>query len=86
MEALAVGDEGDELPGEPGAQLLDGGGELLLADLLVLHLLVVGAEALPREGPLQEVDENVPDGLEVVPPALLDAEMSVDRGVPRGAG
>ena len=35
---------------------------------------------------MEEVHEDVPEGLHVVPPGLLDAEVSIDGGVTGGAG
>ena len=40
---------------------------------------------LPGQFAPQKADENVGDGLEIVPPALLLAEQVVDRGIPGGA-
>ena len=37
---------------------------------------------MPWQAALQKVDEDEADGLEVVPSALLDSQVSVDRGVP----
>ena len=57
----------DELDGVALAEHLDGGGQLLLLDALVLVALVVGLESLPGEHPPQEVHRHVPDALHVVP-------------------
>lgn len=62
---------------------LDGGGHLLLADLLVLLLFGSSLKALPRQGAPQEVHDHVAQRLNVVPPALLDAQVRVDAGIPR---
>ena len=64
---------------------LDGRGHLLLADLLVLLLLGGGLEALPRQAAPQEVHQHVAQRLDVVPPALLDAQVRVDARIPRRA-
>lgn len=56
---------------------------LLLHYLLVLLHLVVGPDALPRQIPLHQVHQDVSDGLEVVPAALLYAQMGVNRRVSR---
>ena len=42
-------------------------------------------QSLPWQTPLEEVDEHVGDGLEVVASALLEAAVVVDGGVARGA-
>ena len=55
-----------ELNGVALAEHLDGGGQLLLLDSLVLVPLVVGLEALPRKHPSQEVHRNVSNALHVV--------------------
>lgn len=56
---------------------------LLLHDELVLLAGRLGLEALPGEAALKEVDEDIPDGLEVIAPGLFDAQMIVNRGVTR---
>jgi hypothetical protein len=56
-----------ELDGVPLAEDLDGGGELLLFDHLVLFALVAGLESLPGQHPPQEVHNHVADALHVVP-------------------
>jgi len=71
--------------GKALGELLDRRRLLLLADLLVLLLVGGRLEALPREAAAQEVHEDVPERLEVVSPALLAAEVRVDRHVPRRA-
>ncbi len=58
-------------------------GKFLVPDLLILFLLSLCRKALPGEGAAEEVDEDEAEGLEVVSPRLLDAQMCVDRGVPR---
>lgn len=45
----------------------------LLQDQFVFAMCGFGFEALPRQPPFEKVDEDVADGLEVVPPALLDS-------------
>ena len=37
---------------------------------------------MPRQGTAQEVEQHVSQGLDVIPPALLDAQVGVDAGVP----
>ncbi len=62
---------------------LDGRGHLLLADLLVLLLLGGCLQTLPRQAAPQEVHEHVAQRLDVVAPALLDAQVRVDARVSR---
>lgn len=64
-------------------QRLDGGRDLLIFDSIVLVILVLALKTLPRQRSLQEVDENETDGLEVVTPTLLDAEMCIDTSIAR---
>mmetsp|Transcript_49756 Transcript_49756/g.158932 ORF Transcript_49756/g.158932 Transcript_49756/m.158932 type:complete len:260 (-) Transcript_49756:839-1618(-) len=73
-----------ELHREVLAENLDGGGHLLLADLLILLLLGGRLEPLPGQAAAEEVHEHVPQGLEVVATALLDTQMRVDGSVARG--
>ena len=72
--------------GKAFAQVLDGRGLLLLADLLVLLLVGGRLQALPGQAAAQEVHEDVAQGLEVVAARLLAAEVGVDAHVARGAG
>ncbi len=66
------------------AQGGDGDGLLLLHDELVLFRGRLGLEALPGETPLEEVDEDVSDGLEVVATRLLHSQVIVDGGITGG--
>ncbi|KAL7554876.1 hypothetical protein ACHAWF_018693 [Thalassiosira exigua] len=86
LEAAAVREVLRELAGTSLAQGGDGDGLLLLHDELVLLGGALGLEALPGEPALEEVDEDVADGLEVVAAGLLDAQVVVDGGVAGGAG
>ena len=52
-------------------------------DLLVLFLLCLRREALPRQSTLDEVHQDHADLLEVVAPSLLDAHMGVEAGITR---
>jgi hypothetical protein len=61
------------------------GTHLLLHDPIVLLLLRRRFQSLPRQLTPQEVHEDVAQRLEVVPPRLLDSEMSVDGGVSGGS-
>jgi hypothetical protein len=75
-----------ELGRESAAQLVGVRGLLALQDALVLLLLGGGLQALPGQAAAQEVHQHEAQGLDVVAPALLDAQMRVDRGVPSRAG
>ena len=80
-EVPALAEVLDELDGVALAEHLDGGGQLLLLDALVLVPLVVGLETLPGQHPPKEVHSDVADALHVVTTGLLDAEVGVDGGV-----
>lgn len=80
-EATAVMHELLELFGLVAAEVLDRSLLLLLLDVSVLFSLRAAGQALPREGTAQEVKDNVTDGLEVISPGLLVAEVSVHGGV-----
>ena len=56
------------------AQQLDRRAHLLVADLLVLALLRVGLQSLPRQRAAVKVHEDETERLEVVAPALLCGE------------
>jgi hypothetical protein len=71
-----------ELEGQALAEQVGRQGHLALRDLLVLLGLVVVADALPGQVPLQQVDQHVAQRLQVIPAALLDAEVRVDGRVP----
>ena len=86
LERAAVGEILGKLGGAALAEGGDGNGLLLLHNELVLLGGRLGLEALPREAALEEVDEDVADGLEVVTAGLLDAKMVVDGGVTGGTG
>lgn len=74
-----------ELLRDPCRQLLDGGLALFVPDFVVLLVLVLSLETLPRQLTLQEVKKDVADRLEVVTTGLLNANVRVDRGVARRA-
>mmetsp|Transcript_46340 Transcript_46340/g.131036 ORF Transcript_46340/g.131036 Transcript_46340/m.131036 type:complete len:215 (+) Transcript_46340:273-917(+) len=63
------------------AQLLHGGGLLLLADPPVLLLLGARLDALPRQLAEAEVHQHVADALQVIAAALLGTQVVVDAGV-----
>lgn len=81
LEGAAVGEVLGELGRAALAKGRNGDGLLLLHNELVLLGGRLGLEALPREAALEEVDEDVADGLEVVTAGLLDAKMVVDGGI-----
>jgi len=56
---------------------------LLLADPVILLLLGLRFQALPRKRSTQEIHEDVPQPLKVVAPRLLDAQVGVDTRVAR---
>ena len=58
----------------------------LFFDSVVLIVLVFTCEALPRERSFKEVQENIADGLHVVSPCLLNADVGVDGGISCSAG
>ena len=67
------------------AQLVDGRLFLLLFDGSVLLGLGSAWQTLPWQRALQEVEQDVTDGLQVVSSGLLIAQMSVERGVSSSA-
>jgi hypothetical protein len=68
------------------AQILNGGGLLLLANLLVLLLVGRSLETLPWQSTAQEVHEDVTERLEIVATGLFAPEMGVDAHVSSGTG
>lgn len=74
-----------ELIGLVLAELFDGDLLLLFLDGGVLLLLGAAWKTLPWERAFEEVEENVPDGLEVVSSGLLITDVSVDRSIPSGS-
>jgi len=57
------------------AEIVQGSLQLLLLDILILLVLVLAGKVLPRERPLKEIEDNVPNGFEVVTARLLLAHM-----------
>lgn len=70
-----------ELLGEALAEILDGGGLLLLTNLLILLLVSGSLETLPGQAAAEEVHENVAEGLEIVSARLLAPQVGVDAHV-----
>ena len=86
LERATVSKVFRELRGTSLTEGGDGDGLLLLHDEFVLLGGGFGLEALPRESSLEEVDEDVADGFEVVTAGLFDSQVVVDGGVTRCAG
>jgi len=78
LEGAAVGEVLGELGGTSLAEGGDGDGLLLLHDELVLFGGALRLESLPGQSSLEEVYEDVSDGLEVVSAGLFDAQVVVD--------
>ncbi len=85
LEGARVGQELGKLTGAALAQLCDGHLLLLFQNEAILLLGVLGLEALPGQRALEEVDQHVADGLQVVAATLLDAQMVVDGRITRRA-
>lgn len=85
LQLAAVVHEFAELLGMALAQLVHSDFELLLLDVVVLLILRASGQTLPRETASQEVQQHVANCLEVVPPRLFVADVSVDTGVAGGA-
>ena len=75
-----------ELGGTSLTQRRNGDGLFLLHDELVLFRRALGLEALPGQSPLEEVHEDVSDGLQVVAAGLLHPQVVVDGGITGRAG
>lgn len=86
LQVAHVLQQPDELLRDLVAERFGGGHEFFVEYLFVLFLFVLGVHVLPGQLSEEEVDEHVEHALEVVPPALLDAEVRVDGGVAGGAG
>lgn len=81
LQRSAVGQVLGKLGRTSLAESGDGDGLLLFHNQLVLFGGRLGLESLPRKTSLEEVDQNVADGLEIVSARLLDTQVIVDRGV-----
>lgn len=64
-----------ELHGVALAQLIQAGLQFLLLDVLVLLIFVLSWQILPRERAPKEIDNHVPNGLQVISPRLLLTQM-----------
>ena len=82
LELSAVLHELLELVRVTAAELLERQLDLLLLDSCVLFILGSTWESLPGELALEEVQNHVPDTLQIVSSRLLDAFMSRNWGVP----
>ena len=47
--------------------------------LLVLFISLASLQLLPRQRPLQEIDQNIEKRFDIVPSRLLDAHMRIQR-------
>jgi len=86
LEGTAVGQVFGKLGGASLAECGDGDGLLLFHNQLVLLGGRLGLESLPGETSLEEVDQHVADGLEIIPSGLFDSQVVIDGGVPGGSG
>ena len=81
-ETAAIVEIHCEFGGKSLAKDLNRCGHFLFADFFVFLLFGGGLEPLPRQRAPVEVHEDVAEGFHVIPSRLLDAQMSVDAGVP----
>lgn len=85
-EVADVGEVLAKLFGEALAEVLDGGGLLLLTNLFILLLVGSSLETLPRQTTAEEVHEDVTEGLEIVSARLLTSQVGVDTHITGGTG
>jgi len=81
LEGSAVGEVFGKLGRTSLAEGRDCDGLLLFHDELVLLSGRLGLESLPWKASLEEVDQDVTNGLEIVPTGLFDTQVVIDRGV-----
>lgn len=74
-----------ELTGVALAKFVNAGFDLLFLNIVVLFVFASAGQPLPGEGAAQEVEQHVPDRLEVVATALLVPQMRADGSVARRA-
>ena len=67
------------------AQLLERCLDLLLLDVVIFFILRATWQSLPREGALEQVEQNVADGFEIITTRLLNTLVCVDGGVASGS-
>ena len=60
------------------AELIDGHLLFFALDVIIFLILRAAWQTLPGQGAAEEVQKNVPDGLEVIPSALLVAQVRGD--------
>src|ERR1700733_1100792 len=85
-KGAGVVEENSKFVGIASAEEIGGSGHFLLHDAIVFLLLGSSLEPLPRKGTTEEVHEHVSQRFEIIATGLLDAQMGVDRGVPRRSG
>ena len=78
LQSTAIVDILVNLVGQTFAQGLNGGGRLLISNLIVLELLALGRDTLPRELAFEEIHQDETHALEVVSTTLLNTQMCVD--------
>lgn len=76
----------DAITWESIAKILDCGGLLLLANLLILLLVGGSLETLPGEATSEEVQEDVAQSFEVITSRLFTSQVGVDAHVTGCAG
>ena len=81
FQRSAVLHELTELAGVSTAQLLKGSFDLLLLDGVVLFILGTAGESLPWKLALEQVEQNVTDGLKIVSSRLLNTLVGGDGGI-----
>jgi len=86
LEGSAVGQVFGKLRRTSLAKSGDGDGLLLFHNELVLLGGRLGLESLPRQTSLEEVDQHVTDGFEIISAGLLDTQVIVDGSVTRSTG
>lgn len=83
LELAAVVQQLSELLRVPGGQVLDRCDRLLDLDLLILFLLGLCGQPLPRQVPSDEVHEDYADLFKVISAGLLYPQMGVETCISR---
>jgi len=86
LEGSAVGEVFGKLRWASLAEGGDGDGLLLFHDKLVLLGGRLGLESLPWKASLEEVDQDVTNGFEIVTTGLFDTQVVIDGGITRSTG
>ena len=81
LEFPAVVHEFFEFLWVPFAELVNSHLQLLLLNVIVFFVLRPAWQTLPRQTSSEKVEKHVANGLEVISPGLLVANMSVDTGI-----